>query len=109
MENVLIFPIVRYTVVFNHYLILTFFYFFKEYDGFKVDIWALGVLLFFMLVGVTPFRGETVHDLKRNILNGTYTVPDYISTFAQHLIWRMLCMSPSKRASILELKVKFNF
>uniref|UniRef100_A0A914RTH0 Protein kinase domain-containing protein n=2 Tax=Ascarididae TaxID=6250 RepID=A0A914RTH0_PAREQ len=35
-----------------------------------VDIWAMGVLLYFMLVGVTPFRGETLNDLTQNILKG---------------------------------------
>lgn len=41
-----------------------------------VDIWAMGVLLYFMLVGVTPFRGETVHDLKKNVLDGQYHMPE---------------------------------
>lgn len=36
-----------------------------------------GILLYFMLVGVTPFRGETVQDLKRNILEGIYYMPEY--------------------------------
>ncbi|VDO73180.1 unnamed protein product [Haemonchus placei] len=36
----------------------------ESYNGPKVDIWALGVLLHFMLIGVTPFRGETVPELK---------------------------------------------
>ena len=64
-----------------------------------MDIWAVGILLYFMLVGVTPFRGsdvsKAVHKtlisslffkiqmLKENILEGTYTVPDYVSAFAQ--------------------------
>jgi hypothetical protein len=30
-----------------------------------------------MLVGITPFRGETVSDLKKNILEGVYYMPDY--------------------------------
>lgn len=70
-----------------------------------VDIWALGVLLYFMLIGVTPFRGESVHDLKRNILEGGYYMPEYVSTFAQHIISRMLEMDSYKRANITELKV----
>lgn len=66
----------------------------------------MGVLLYFMLVGVTPFRGETVNDLKKNILAGTYTMPEYVSTFAQHIIHRMLEMDPIKRMNVLDIKVK---
>ncbi|KAI1703545.1 protein kinase domain-containing protein [Ditylenchus destructor] len=75
-----------------------------NYDGAMVDIWAMGVLLYFMLVGVTPFRGESVHDLKRNILEGGFYMPEYVSTFAQHLINRMLEMDSYKRATITELR-----
>ncbi|KAF7634043.1 Protein kinase domain-containing protein [Meloidogyne graminicola] len=76
----------------------------QKYIGPMVDIWAMGILLYFMLVGVTPFRGETVNDLKRNILEGIYYMPDYVSTFAQHSITRMLELDARRRANIGELK-----
>lgn len=71
-----------------------------------MDIWALGVLLYFMLVGTTPFRGETISDLKQCVLRGIYPVPDYISTFAQHAIGRMLVVDPKKRGTIDDVKVE---
>ncbi|VDM27057.1 unnamed protein product [Toxocara canis] len=77
----------------------------KEYSGPMVDIWALGVLLYFMLVGMTPFRGETINDLTQNILKGTYNMPEYLSTFAQHIISRMLEMDANKRMTISDVKV----
>ena len=40
-------------------------------QGEYVDIWALGVLLYFLLVGNTPFRGDTVAELKRLILGAS--------------------------------------
>lgn len=69
----------------------------------------MGVLLYFMLVGVTPFRGETLNDLTQNILKGIYNMPDYLSTFAQHLISRMLEMDPNRRLTILDVKVHYRF
>ena len=34
------------------------------YQGELVDIWAMGVMLYYMLSGVMPFRGETIPQLK---------------------------------------------
>lgn len=34
----------------------------KPYD-YKVDIWALGILLFELIQGSAPFRGETGQDV----------------------------------------------
>uniref|UniRef100_A0A183E9X3 non-specific serine/threonine protein kinase n=1 Tax=Gongylonema pulchrum TaxID=637853 RepID=A0A183E9X3_9BILA len=76
----------------------------EEYAGLNVDVWALGVLLYFMLVGTTPFRGETINDLKQCVLRGIYVVPDYISTFAHHAIGRMLVVDPKKRGTIEDVK-----
>ncbi|CEF59588.1 Protein kinase domain and Serine/threonine-/dual specificity protein kinase, catalytic domain and Protein kinase-like domain-containing protein [Strongyloides ratti] len=76
----------------------------QEYYGPGVDIWALGVLLYFMLVGVTPFRGDTVSDLKQTILKGQYNMPDYLTTFAQHVINRMLDINPQRRMTIEDIK-----
>lgn len=56
------------------------------------------------LVGVTPFRGESVAELKKHILEGAFVIPEYVSAFAQQLIRRMLEMEPAKRATALELR-----
>ena len=52
----------------------------ESYYGAYVDIWALGILLFFMVTGVMPFRAETVAKLKKCILDGTYTIPSLYRT-----------------------------
>jgi serine/threonine protein kinase len=43
----------------------------KPYDN-KVDIWALGILLFEMIQGVAPFRGESgqdvINEMKKPII-----------------------------------------
>lgn len=76
----------------------------ESYNGQAVDIWAIGVLLYFMLVGVTPFKGETVQELKKCILDGAYSIPEYVSAYAQSLIRKTLEPDISQRISILELK-----
>lgn len=76
----------------------------KSYNGPKVDIWALGVLLHFMLIGVTPFRGETVPELKNVILQGSFTLPLYLEHSSRMLIESMLSMDPYKRPKIDDIR-----
>ena len=50
----------------------------QQGHGFEVDLWALGVLVYEMLVGYPPFEGETKGDTNetyKNILAGKFTMP----------------------------------
>jgi|TARA_B110000305_G_C19447373_1_gene645645 MAP/microtubule affinity-regulating kinase len=42
----------------------------NEYDGRQVDMWALGVLLYAMLTGMFPFRGQSESELYGRIQRG---------------------------------------
>ncbi|CAG9529705.1 unnamed protein product [Cercopithifilaria johnstoni] len=74
------------------------------YYGTNADIWAIGVLLYFMLVGKRPFYGETIDKLKQNILRGVYPLPNYLSISAQRVISQMLVVDPKKRNTIDDIK-----
>eukprot|EP00392_Amoebophrya_sp_AT5.2_P000944 g946.t1 len=50
----------------------------KEYGGYCVDIWALGILLYAMLFGQFPFRGQSDKELYKKILKGAFTFPEGI-------------------------------
>lgn len=75
----------------------------EHYLGVFVDIWALGVMLFFMVTGTMPFRADTVAKLKRCILEGAYVLPSWVQEPCQRLIRGILQPQPSDRCSVEQM------
>ena len=50
-----------------------------EYDGFKADIWALGILLYAILCGKFPFKSSYDRELYRKIKLGNFEFPEFVS------------------------------
>ena len=69
----------------------------KGYQGFGVDIWSSGILLYAMLNGGVPFKGNSVYELKEKIIKGEFKEIKNISNEANNIIKRLLCVDPSKR------------
>jgi len=63
------------------------------------DYWALGVLIFELLVGDPPFKSLTGDpwDTFRRTLSGRFYVPNFISDSAADLIFKLLQVNPEKR------------
>lgn len=76
----------------------------EHYFGVFVDIWAMGILLYFMVTGLMPFRAETVAKLKKCILDGSYSVPTYVSDSCVFLIRSILKHMPHDRFTIAEIR-----
>lgn len=72
----------------------------EHYEGRYVDIWAMGILLYFMVSGVMPFRAETVGKLKKCIIDGNFTIPSYVSESCSFLIRNILKRLPKERLSL---------
>lgn len=81
----------------------------EPFDGFAIDVWAAGVILFIMLVGIPPF--EWAHDedprfkmITRGNLSGLlaqWSRP--ISHDAADLLQNMLRKNPRDRLSLMEV------
>ncbi|KAJ1935934.1 hypothetical protein EC988_008338, partial [Linderina pennispora] len=71
-----------------------------KYTGPEVDIWSMGVILFFMLCGRTPFEGENLKEIYDKISRGRFTTPPFLSKDAQDLLQQMLTVRPAQRISM---------
>ncbi|XP_062372478.1 serine/threonine-protein kinase NIM1 [Sardina pilchardus] len=75
----------------------------EHYMGACVDVWALGVMLFFMATGTMPFRADTVAKLKRCILDGAYAIPAYVPEPCQQLLRGVLQPQSSDRLTVAQV------
>lgn len=65
--------------------------------GFEVDWWALGILIFEMLVGHTPFYGDTSQQTFTNIMSGQVAFPPDIDHVTRDIVMRFLRGNPAER------------
>ena len=82
----------------------------EKYDGFKVDIWCCGIILYAMVCGFLPFDTEFENNksLFKKILLCDPEIPKGLSEDVKILIKSMLTSDPKNRISIEEIK-KNNF
>jgi len=74
--------------------------------GKGVDWWTLGVLIFEMLHGVTPFFSSDQTEMYRRIVRGKYRAPKYFSTEVKDLVKGLLQRKTTKRLGVIKGGVK---
>ena len=64
------------------------------------DLWALGIIIYEMLVGKTPFIAQNAEEVYDKIQNLDYTIPEGVDPEAADLITRLLKVDPRERLGI---------
>ncbi|XP_074871434.1 serine/threonine-protein kinase N3 [Carettochelys insculpta] len=62
-----------------------------------VDWWGLGVLIFEMLVGESPFPGDNEEEVFESIVNEEVRYPRFLSSEAQAILHKLLQKCPEQR------------
>ena len=76
----------------------------KKYDGFKIDVWSCGIILYAMLCGYLPFEDPDNEVLFKKILECKLEFPSYVNQLSIDLIGKILVTDPEKRITIKEIK-----
>lgn len=76
----------------------------KEFLGKPLDIWAMGVTLYYMLCNRPPFVARRLGDLYESIKSEEVSLSQEISPELKDLITRLLEKNPLKRIQLPELK-----
>ena len=74
----------------------------KEYNGQAADMWACGVIMYYILVGILPFKSGDERGLFRKIEKAEYPIPvdaegKRLSVEARDLIRQLLQPNPNLR------------
>ena len=75
----------------------------KAYTGPEVDVWSMGVVLFVLVCGELPFKGDTIKDVRKEVLKCEITFPSQVSSDCEHLIKKILVVNSESRYKIPEI------
>ena len=76
----------------------------KKYDGFSIDIWSTGIILYAMLCGYLPYEDTDNEVLFQKITSCDTEFPDDISSDGIDLMKKIMVPEPKDRITLSEIK-----
>eukprot|EP01137_Pigoraptor_chileana_P023842 Opistho-2@90824 len=75
-----------------------------KYPGPPADAWAMGVVLYAMVVGNPPFQAEALKQLYEKIRGVQFVFPDYLSEGLKDLISKILVKDITQRYTVGQMR-----
>jgi serine/threonine protein kinase len=73
------------------------------YKASAIDIWSMGVTLYFMIYGKIPFYSDNFNQFKKNILDKELTFPTHAEDDLKDLLFGCLRKNQWKRLTIKQI------
>ena len=73
-------------------------------QGPAIDIWALGITLYYMLLGRTPYKSRKSVDLSEEVRQTEIRIPQNFSEALKKILFRVFQKNPEQRATLEELR-----
>ena len=76
----------------------------QKYDGYMIDIWSTGIILYAMTCGFLPFEDNDNEVLFLKILKCNINYPKYVGELSLDLMKKIIVPEPSKRITLEKIK-----
>ena len=76
----------------------------QHYNGFRIDVWSTGIILYAMLCGYLPFEDKNNEVLFKTILECNVDYPRCLSGPSRDLMRKIMVTNPEKRITIPDIK-----
>ena len=76
----------------------------NRYNGFRIDIWSCGIIIFAMICGYLPFEDPDNEILFKKIMKCEVDYPDYLSDDVLDIMNKIIVVDPNKRYDIEQIK-----